>query len=249
MVIGRTLGTEGSFLSALQFPWLMWSFPVFWGLSSIGQLPNPDPSDIAEWDKSDVIKKNKVVVDKAYEAGRGALRVQAQEWAGLKIVAEAPLFVSVGRWSDSKDVDLIADVFPSILEDYPKSQLICIGPVTGLYGKLAALKLSKLMEQYAKRVFSRREFTMLSPSTHTGAGFALIPSRYEPFGLVAVRFGRKGALGIGARVGGLGQMPGWWYTVESVSSTHLLKQFKTAIVSVLESKESDRTLVRAWSAK
>jgi hypothetical protein len=59
MVIGRTLGTEGSFLSALQFPWLMWSFPVFWGLSSIGQLPNPDPSDIAEWDKSDVIKKNK----------------------------------------------------------------------------------------------------------------------------------------------------------------------------------------------
>lgn len=34
----------------------------------------------------------------------------------------------------------------------------------------------------------------------------MIPSRDEPFGLVAVEFGRKGALGVGARVGGLGQM-------------------------------------------
>ena len=31
----------------------------------------------------------------------------------------------------------------------------------------------------------------------SGAEFALIPSRDEPFGLVAVEFGRKGALGIG----------------------------------------------------
>jgi alpha-1,3-glucan synthase len=196
-----------------------------------------------------VIKKNEVVVDKAYEAGRGAFRVQAQEWAGLEIDAEAQLFVFVGRWSEQKGVDLIADVFPSILEDYPRSQLICIGPVIDLYGKFAALKLSRLMEQYPKRVFSRPEFTMLPPYIHTGAEFALIPSRDEPFGLVAVEFGRKGALGVGARVGGLGQMPGWWYTVESVSSTHLLRQFKTAIVSALESKQSDRALMRAWSAK
>ena len=31
----------------------------------------------------------------------------------------------------------------------------------------------------------------------SGAEFAMIPSRDEPFGLVAVEFGRKGALGIG----------------------------------------------------
>jgi alpha-1,3-glucan synthase len=196
-----------------------------------------------------VIKKSEVIVDKAYEAGRGAFRMQAQEWAGLEVDPEAQLFVFVGRWSEQKGVDLIADIFPSILEDYPKSQLICVGPVIDLYGKFAALKLSKLMEQYPKRVFSRPEFTMLPPYIHTGAEFALIPSRDEPFGLVAVEFGRKGALGVGARVGGLGQMPGWWYTIESMSSTHLLKQFKLAIVSALESKDSERALMRAWSAK
>jgi alpha-1,3-glucan synthase len=140
---------------------------VFWGLSSIGQLPNPDPSDIADWDKTAVIKKSEVKVDKAYEAARGAFRVQAQEWAGLEIDPEAQLFVFVGRWSEQKGVDLIADIFPSILEDYPKTQLICVGPVIDLYGKFAALKLSKLMEQYPKRVFSRPEFTMLPPYIHT----------------------------------------------------------------------------------
>lgn len=41
----------------------------------------------------------------------------------------------------------------------------------------------------------------------SGAEFALIPSRDEPSGLVAVEFGRKGALDVGASVGGLGKRP------------------------------------------
>jgi alpha-1,3-glucan synthase len=105
-------------------------------------------------------------------------------------------------------IDLIADVFPSLLDENPKVQLICIGPVIDLYGKFAALKLSKMMEKYPRRVYSKPEFTMLPPYVFSGAEFALIPSRDEPFGLVAVEFGRKGALGVGSRVGGLGQMPG-----------------------------------------
>ena len=103
-------------------------------------------------------------------------------------------------------VDAIADVFPAILEKYPKTQLICVGPVIDLYGKFAALKLAKLMELYPGRVCSKPQFTVLPPYIFSGAEFTLIPSRDEPFGLVAVEFGRKGALGVGARVGGLGQV-------------------------------------------
>lgn len=105
-----------------------------------------------------------------------------------------------------KGVDLIADVMPALLEENEKIQLICIGPVIDLYGKFAALKLDVLMKKYPGRVYSKPEFTALPPYIFSGAEFALIPSRDEPFGLVAVEFGRKGALGIGARVGGLGQM-------------------------------------------
>lgn len=186
-------------------------YAIFWGLAKIGSLPNPDPSDQGDFDKNEK-SSGEVVVDREAEEARGALRVQAQEWAGLKQDPNAELFVFVGRWSMQKGIDLIADVFPSVLEENPTVQLICVGPVIDLYGKFAAMKLDAMMTKYPGRVCSKPVFTMLPPFIFSGAEFALIPSRDEPFGLVAVEFGRKGALGVGARVGGLGQMPGWWFT-------------------------------------
>lgn len=223
-------------------------YPIFWGLKEIGKLPNPDPSDTDPWDRE--AEANQVIkVDPEFEASRGELRRQAQEWAQLDVDPSAELFVFVGRWSTQKGVDLIADVFPAVLEKHPKVQLICIGPVIDLYGKFAALKLGEMMKKYPRRVYSKPEFTQLPPYIFTGAEFALIPSRDEPFGLVAVEFGRKGALGVGARVGGLGQMPGWWFTVESTTTKHLQHQFKLAIEEALASKTEVRAMMRARSAK
>ncbi len=223
-------------------------YPIFWGLKKVGKLPNPDPSDTGEWDKQ-LPKEEDIHVDAEFEASRGEFKRQAQEWAQLDQNPKADLFVFVGRWSTQKGIDLIADIFPSVLEEYPDVQLICIGPVIDLYGKFAALKLDKMMKLYPGRVYSKPEFTALPPYIFSGAEFALIPSRDEPFGLVAVEFGRKGALGVGARVGGLGQMPGWWYTVESTTTTHLLHQFKMAIEGALASKQETRAMMRARSAK
>ncbi|KAL8859588.1 MAG: hypothetical protein Q9178_003987 [Gyalolechia marmorata] len=182
-------------------------YPIFWGLSNVGSLPNPDPTDTGDWDKT-LLQKGEVTIDTAMEAERGELRIAAQRWAGLTVDPTAQLFVFVGRWSQQKGIDLIADVFFSILEEYPAVQLICVGPVIDLYGKFAAVKLDKMMEKYPGRVCSKPEFTALPACIFSGAEFSLIPSRDEPFGLVAVEFGRKGALGVGSRVGGLGNMPG-----------------------------------------
>lgn len=223
-------------------------YPIFWGLKKVGNLPNPDPSDTGDWNK-ELPKEEDIRVDPNFEAARGELKRQAQEWAGLDQNPNADLLVFVGRWSMQKGVDLIADVFPAVLEERENVQLICVGPVIDLYGKFAALKLEKMMKLYPGRVFSKPKFTALPPYIFSGAEFALIPSRDEPFGLVAVEFGRKGALGIGARVGGLGQMPGWWYTVESTTTTHLLHQFKLAIEGALNSKPEVRAMMRARSAK
>ncbi|KAJ9616593.1 Cell wall alpha-1,3-glucan synthase ags1 [Cladophialophora chaetospira] len=223
-------------------------YPIFWGLKEIGNLPNPDPTDLAPLD--DPAESSKAItIDSAFERSRGDLRRQAQEWAGLRVDPQAELFVFVGRWSMQKGVDLIADVFPAVLDKNPKVQLIAVGPVIDLYGKFAALKLEAIMKKYPGRVYSKPEFTALPPYIFSGAEFALIPSRDEPFGLVAVEFGRKGALGVGARVGGLGQMPGWWYTVESTTTKHLTTQFKSAIEDALESKHEVRAMMRARSAK
>ncbi|KAL3418573.1 alpha amylase [Phlyctema vagabunda] len=222
-------------------------YPIFWGLNKIGNLPNPDPSDTGEWTGEQ--DKEKATVNQDFESNRGELKRQAQEWAGLDQNPKADLLVFVGRWSMQKGIDLIADVMPAVLEENPNVQVICVGPVIDLYGKFAALKLDVMMKKYKGRVFSKPEFTALPPFIFSGAEFALIPSRDEPFGLVAVEFGRKGALGIGARVGGLGQMPGWWYTVESTTTTHLLHQFKMAIKEALASKLETRQIMRARSAK
>ncbi|KAK4501124.1 hypothetical protein PRZ48_006930 [Zasmidium cellare] len=225
-------------------------YPILWGLKEVRALQNPDPSDTGDMQlTTDKPSSEEIVVDESFEKERLTWRAEAQEWAGLEANPTAELFVFVGRWSMQKGVDLIADAFPSLLEANPRVQLITIGPVIDLYGKFAALKLDKLMKQYPKRVFSKPEFTALPPFVFTGAEFALIPSRDEPFGLVAVEFGRKGALGVGARVGGLGQMPGWWYTVESTATTHILNQFKGAIREAMSASVQRRAKMRAISAK
>uniref|UniRef100_A0A093V713 alpha-1,3-glucan synthase n=1 Tax=Talaromyces marneffei PM1 TaxID=1077442 RepID=A0A093V713_TALMA len=222
-------------------------YPIFWGLREIGSLPNPDPSDTAEYNQDS--QATDAEVDPAFEAMRSDMKSEAQKWAGLEQNPNAELFVFVGRWSMQKGIDLIADVFPSIMENSPTTQLICVGPVIDLYGRFAAIKLSKMMDMYPGRVFSKPQFTALPPYIFSGADFALIPSRDEPFGLVAVEFGRKGTLGVGSRVGGLGQMPGWWYTIESMTSKHLNRQFKQAIYEALNSNTSDRAIMRAWSRR
>lgn len=59
-------------------------YPIFWGLKNIGALPNPDPSDTAQWSGA-VAKQEAVIIDEAFEAERANLRRQAQEWAGLEV--------------------------------------------------------------------------------------------------------------------------------------------------------------------
>ena len=105
------------------------------------------------------------------------------------------------------------------------------------------------MEKYPGRVCSKPVFTACPPAIFSGADFALIPSRDEPFGLVAVEFGRKGALAIGCKTGGLGNMPGWWYTMNSASASHLLSQFELACRRALKSSEKVRAQLRARAAK
>ncbi|KAJ5836538.1 Glycoside hydrolase superfamily, partial [Penicillium robsamsonii] len=219
-------------------------YPIFWSLGKIGSLPNPDPSDTGALKKDPDVR---VTVQSTDELAND--KIQAQKWAGLNEDPNADLLVFVGRWSKQKGVDLIADVMPAVLSARPNVQLICIGPIIDLYGRLAAIKLQRIMEMFPGRVFSKPEFTILPPFVFSGADFALIPSRDEPFGLIAVEFGRKGALGIGSRIGGLGQMPGWWYTVESDSARHLLHQLRTAIKSALDSTQETREEMRANSAK
>ena len=54
---------------------------------------------------------------------------------------------------------------------------------------------------------------------------------------------------VGARVGGLGNMPGWWFTIESTTSRHFIQQFKTALENALRSTPDVRAIMRARATK
>lgn len=216
-------------------------YPIFWGLGKIGSVTYPDHADAETQSLSTTSSPlaNPKIGDE-FRAERGLLRIQTQEWAQLDKDPTAEMFVFVGRWSKQKGIDLIADLFPAILERHPTAQLICVGPIIDLYGKFAALKLEKISRRYPGRVCSRPELTAVPPCIYGGAEFVLLPSRDEPYSLIGLEFNRNGALGIGARVGGLGNVPGWWFTVESTSSKHMLNQFKTAIKAALASNADAR---------
>ncbi|KAJ3211621.1 Cell wall alpha-1,3-glucan synthase ags1 [Entophlyctis luteolus] len=212
-------------------------YPALWVLQKgVGGINNPNPLDVGEFET------NYSGLDPAVRAENKRL---TQVWAGLDVDPEAQILVFIGRWSFQKGIDMIADLTPKIMKDYPDVQLICVGPPIDLYGKFAAFKLEKMMELYPGRVCSKPQFTEIPPAVHMGCDFVLIPSRDEPFGLVAVEFGRKGVLGIGSLVGGLGSMPGWWYSVESAETKHLHKQFLSSIRQALRSSHEERAKMRA----
>lgn len=224
--------------------------PIFWGLKKIRTLPYPDPTDTGDLNSDFQINdKNYLSIDHDFEANRPVLKRQAQQWAQLEQDAGAEVFIFVGRWSMQKGIDLIADVFPGIIEKHQNTQLICVGPVIDLYGKFAASKLEKLASFYPGRICLKSEVSVVPPYIFEGAEFVLIPSREEPFGAVAIEFGRKGVLSVGARVGGLGNTPGWWFTIESTSPKHVISQFKTAIETALASSHSERAVMRVEARK
>ena len=210
-------------------------YPILWSLSAVGSLPNPDPSQL------DHVQEE---ISQRHRA-KTTLKSQTQEWADLEADPSAELFIFVGRMSKQKGIDLIADVFPQILQHNSKVQLLCIGPVVDIYGKFTTLKLEKLAAQFPRRVCCIPRFTQLPPFIFGGADFVLIPSRDEPYGLVAAQFGRKGALAVGAKVGGLGNVPGWWYPVECTTTRHLLAQLRSTILLALQSSGEVREQMRA----
>lgn len=225
-------------------------YPIFWGLGKIGSLTYPDLADGEDHDPNISMTRPTAPTTRGdFRTKRALLRTQAQEWAQLENNPDAEMFVFVGPWSKQKGIDLIADLFPAILEKHSMVQLVCIGSIIDLYGKFAALKLETISSIYPGRVCSRPGSIAVPSCIYGAAEFVLIPSRDEPCSLIGLKFGRQGALGVGARVGGSGNIPGWWFTVESTSPKHMISQFKKAVEAALASDADVRAGMRAQSTK
>jgi len=111
---------------------------------------------------------------------------------------DGPLFASVSRLAAQKGIDLLLEVVPALVERGARVVLVGAGE-PGLEDAVF-----RAAERYPGRVASRITFDgALARRVYAGSDFFVVPSRYEPCGLVQLYAMRYGALPVVTPVGGL----------------------------------------------
>ncbi|MFT3771991.1 MAG: glycogen synthase GlgA [Minicystis sp.] len=147
--------------------------------------PMTDPAIIAHYDAED-------------PSNKGRCKTALLQELGLEIRPERPLVVSIGRVVPQKGSDLLAAALPKILKSDVSVAIAGTGD-PGLVGKLQAA-VAKAPERAAYLG------SVPEPIIHrlfAAADVVLVPSRYEPCGLVQLYAQRYGAVPVACRTGGL----------------------------------------------
>jgi len=110
-----------------------------------------------------------------------------------------PLVVNVGRIVEQKGTDLVADVIPKLTRG-SAAQIVVAGD--GDEALVARLEAA-VTKATGRAVFVRAASEPLVHRIFAGADIALVPSRFEPCGLVQLYAQRYGALPVARATGGL----------------------------------------------
>jgi starch synthase len=148
--------------------------------------PATDSALVARYDAEDASSKAR---------SKGAL----QRELALELDVDAPLIVFVGRLTEQKGVDQVVAILPKLVQAY-EAQVVIAGD-----GEPA---LVSSIEMAVARAEGHASFVRAAsePVVHrmfAAADLALVPSRYEPCGLVQLYAQRYGALPVARATGGL----------------------------------------------
>lgn len=179
--------------------------------------------DTEEWDprmdKFLTIKYNKTNV---YE-GKAAAKEVLQAEVGLPVTPGAPLFAFIGRLEEQKGVDILLAAVPKILAKVPNAQIVILGTGKAKFEK-SVQELNKSLKGNYKGVVK-----FSAPLAHlitAGADFIMVPSRFEPCGLIQLHAMQYGTVPVVASTGGLVDT-----VKEGVTGFHMGAMDKDALVS------------------
>ncbi|MEW5957270.1 MAG: glycogen/starch synthase [Chloroflexota bacterium] len=116
------------------------------------------------------------------------------------------LITAVGRLVDQKNLGLVADIIESTLvyDSGAKFIILASAPEGDAGGKASEANFFRLSAIYPNRVYFNNSFNLpLSKLILAGGDFCLIPSRFEPCGLVDYEASLVGNVVIGRATGGL----------------------------------------------
>jgi starch synthase len=130
---------------------------------------------------------------------RQANKVDLQKDLNLEVSQHAPLLAIVGRLDDQKGLDLVMETIDFILTEF-KVQLVICGPGDNKYRDF----FLELEKNHPGMVGTQLMFDNTLPrKIYAGADMILIPSRYEPGGIVALEALRYGCIPVVRATGGL----------------------------------------------
>ena len=148
--------------------------------------PATDPAIVARYDAEDF-------------ANKARSKGQVQKELGLPIDTSAPLLVFVGRLVEQKGIDLVVEAMPRILRA-SEAQVVVAGD--GEEPLVAAVE-GAVAKSHGRAAFARAASESLVHRLFAAADLVIVPSRYEPCGLVQLYGQRYGALPVANATGGL----------------------------------------------
>lgn len=145
-----------------------------------------------------IIKKN--YSQESFIRARRENKVDLQNEFSLAQDPKKPLIAIIGRLSQQKGWDLLLETLPHLLLENPHVQIVVLGAGEDRY-RDGLRNLQKMYpEQVGVHLFSNFR---LPRKIYAGADMMLMPSVYEPGGIVALEALRYGAVPIVRRTGGL----------------------------------------------
>jgi len=148
--------------------------------------PATDPALVARYDAEDFANKTR---------SKGAL----QKELGLPLDAEVPLVAFVGRLAAQKGADRVAAMLPKLLR-VSDAQVVIAGDGDPA---LVSLIEAAVAKSHGRAVFVRAAGEPVVHRMLGAADLVLVPSLYEPCGLVQLYAQRYGALPVARATGGL----------------------------------------------
>jgi len=130
--------------------------------------------------------------------GKRQCKASLQRELGLPARPMVPVFGFIGRLVEQKGIDLISDTLDDMID--LGVQLVLLGEGEPHYEKALESWTNEFPKQVASRIAFDEE---LAHRVIAGCDCILLPSRYEPCGLVQLQALRYGSIPIARRTGGL----------------------------------------------
>lgn len=158
------------------------------GLDAETYNPAKDKLLKAHFDESNFIQKRQI--------NKAAL----QKIFGLPEERDACLLAYVGRLAQQKGIVMILGALPHLILEYPKLQIVVLGGGEDVYRR----QLSLLQKKHPKQIGLHLMPNFRLPrKVFAGADGLLLPSMFEPGGIVALEALRYGTVPVVRRTGGL----------------------------------------------